>query len=187
MFSEDYITTETGAGREGDVAILKSPPFRLTQTGCLELRYMLSIADKLDLFYLEGEDSVLRQHICTLAGIDHSIYDETFPPEACVSFRSIYICTSSPSTFSFLQSVSAFPCCRPPGYNFSVDIPAAATNLILIGHSDNDTLSSSIIYNFNLVDTNCMDYFYPRERNFYHSETNVFLIEWNPSNRGRVI
>ncbi len=68
--------------RYGDFATLKSPTFNISQTGCLQIRFNLSKADSLDLFFLEGERSLYRQHVCTIPGIDHTEYEGGIDPFA---------------------------------------------------------------------------------------------------------
>ncbi len=48
---------------------------------------------------------------------------------------------------------------RPTGYNFSVDIPAKATNLVFIGHSEKDTITSIVLYEVALMDMSCGELF----------------------------
>ena len=78
------MTVPNTRGREGDFAMLQSPTFNLTQTGCFLVRYNLSETDTLDLFYLEGPDTFYRTHICTLLGINHTYYEAGIDPQSYV-------------------------------------------------------------------------------------------------------
>ena len=70
---------QKGSGRAGDFAMISSPKFELTQTGCLEVGYNISKYDELDLFLTKGKNALYRQHLCTLPGIDHLYYAEGLP------------------------------------------------------------------------------------------------------------
>ena len=80
--SGNWMHVPTNEGRAGDFAILKSPVFNLTQTGCFLMRYNLSQTDKLDLFFLAGPDTFYRQHLCSLPGINHTYYEAGVDPLA---------------------------------------------------------------------------------------------------------
>ena len=82
FFTVSYMTVEKNNGREGDFAMLMSPGFSMYETGCLEMRYNLSQTDKLDLFTVANGNTMYREHVCTLEGIDHGMFMEELDPYA---------------------------------------------------------------------------------------------------------